>query len=185
MRIRAVLLISAGIGFLSLFIGALILAGMTDYAVLYETSVFKAEFPAGSKVEQRDKRTNARVQHTFQAAVFTNGDTALALVEYTDFSIERSLSLEDVASETQGRGAGTFFLPGTVQSRPVADKTIGGLPAKEMVYYGTQTYDKKPGVLCERAAVKGNRVWFLMTSATKGSLSEQASIKFFDSVTIK
>ncbi len=153
--------------------------------VPYETPVFKAEFPAGSKVEQREKRTNARVHHTFQAAVFTNGDTALALVEYTDFSIERSLSLEDVAKETNSKGAGTLFLPGTVQAGPVTDKTIGGLPAKEMIYYGTQSYDKKPGVLCERVAVKGNRVWFLMTSATKGTLSEQASMKFFDLLKIK
>jgi hypothetical protein len=106
-------------------------------------------------------------------------------VEYTDFSIERSLSLEDVANETNSKGAGTLFLPGTVHAGSVTDKTIGDLPAKEMVYYGTQSYDKKPGVLCERVAVKGNRVWFLMTSASKGTLSEQASMKFFDSVKIK
>lgn len=185
MRIRAVLLIGAGVGFLSLSISALIVAGVMDNPVPYETSIFKAEFPAGSKVEQREKRTNARVQHTFEAAVLTSGDTALVLVEYTDFSVERSLSLEDVASETQSRSAGTFFLPGTVQARPVTDKTIGGLPPKEMIYYGTQTYDKKPGILCERVAVKGNRVWFLMTSASRGTLSEQASMKFFDSVKIK
>jgi len=180
-----VFIISAGIGFLSLSIGARIFAGESDNPVPFETTVFKAEFPTGSKVEQREKRTNDRVQHTFEAVVITDGDKASALVEYTDFSIQRSLSLDEVANETKRRGAGTLFVPATVRARPVTDKTIGGLPAREMVYFGAQTNDKKSGILCERVAVHGNRVWFLMTAASRGTLSEQASMKFFDSVKIK
>lgn len=161
-------------------------AGMVLKTMPYETPLFSVEFPVGGQVRVENISGKSKEGAWRKSTRYHDdaGDGSWsAVLGYADYPTARDLSDNPLATS-----GGDVFRPG-YREGPVADTTLGGLPAGEIVARGMLKNNGIPATLHMRVALSPDRLrtWTLVTVSDNrtNQFSEADAEEFFDSFKIK